>query len=1054
MIMHDEEGRKKTLPPRSLSGNGDECSDGDTRRVDYQRFADIVEFLPDATFVIDDTTKVIAWNKAMETLTGVSKRDIIDREYPAYGVALYKTPRPMLVDCILSAEHDADGLTLYESVTRKEDAIYAESFVPPAYAGRGAFLWGKASPLYDTTGRIIGVIESIRDITERKQTEDLYRRVANDLQIGLYIVAAGTILFANQHIPRYSGYSMDELLGSAIISYVHPDDREMVREYAVEMLKGERSTPYEYRIIDKSGRVKWLMETVSPITHQGRPATLGNTIDITELREVKQEVEQMKSLEASILSSVPHALFGLEECRIFFANQSVEAVLGWRPDELMGKNTRVFHRSDDEYERCKEKLHAEMKGNDRWVGEPEVPFVRKDGKEIFCRMSVSRIGDRREGMKRIVCALEDITGDRQAEEALRQGEERYRAIVEEQIELVSRWRPDRTLTFVNDSYCRFFGKARNEMLGKPFDGNMPEEDLRKMKEHITRLTPQDPVATIEHRVYGADGTIRWTQWSDRVIMDRDGTVVEIQSVGRDITDQKRIQEELQIKDSAIKSSITPIVIADLGMDLTYANDAFLKLWGYDTIDDVIGTNVRHHLARPAEGDSVIDRMKNDEGWVGEIMARKKNGDTFYASVTTSVVKGDEGSPVAVMVSFADMTEKKQSEKTMRQLQKMEAIGTLAGGIAHDFNNILMGIEGHAALMLLDVKEDHPFYARLKSQEEIIASGARLSRQLLSFARGGKYEVALVNLNDIILKSLDMFGRTKKEISVYHDLDPLVWKVEADQGQIEQVLLNLLVNAWQAMPGGGRITVTTGNETILSELQSIPWAQRGNYATISVSDTGIGMDEETQKMIFEPFFTTKERGHGTGLGLASVYGILKNHGGFILVDSEAGKGSTFTIYLPASTGEVLRDNGDSAMEVARGTETVLIIDDEEMILDVATAMLEELGYTVIRAGNGSDGLTIFEENRDVIDLVILDMIMPGMGGKEVFKRLKDIREDVRILIASGYSNKGDQEDLIEKGCDGFIQKPFSLIPLSQVIREILDGGKTGGPVTGKRMPSAD
>ncbi|MBN2688000.1 MAG: PAS domain S-box protein [Deltaproteobacteria bacterium] len=675
------------------------------------------------------------------------------------------------------------------------------------------------------------------------------------------------------------------------------------------------------------------------------------------------------------------------------------------------------------------------------MGEPEAPFVRRDGKEIFCRVSVSRIGDRLEGMKRIVCAFEDITHSRLAEEELRQSEERYRAIVEEQIELVSRWRPDRTLTFVNDSYCQFFGKTRTEVLGKPFDINFPEEDLGKMKEHITRLTPQNPFASIEHRVYDANGTIRWTQWSDRVIMDRDGTVAEIQSVGRDITEQKRIQEELQIKENAIKSSITPIVITDLDMKITYANDAFLKLWGYEEFDDVIGTGIRDHWVDSAAGDPVIEQMKNDEGWVGELVARKKNGAIFDASVTTSVVKGQDGSPIAVMASFVDMTEKKQSEKTMRQLQKMEAIGTLAGGIAHDFNNILMGLQGHAALMLLDVTEDHPFYDHLKRQEAIIASGARLSRQLLGFARGGKYEVALVNLNDIILKSLDMFGRTKKEISIHDDLDPYIWKVEADQGQIEQVLLNLFVNAWQAMPGGGRITVTARNDIIREEFQATPWAKRGKYVKISVSDTGTGMDEETQKRIFEPFFTTKERGHGTGLGLASVYGILKNHGGFILVDSESGKGSTFTVYLPASTGEVKRDNDDEELGIARGMETVLIVDDEEMILDVGTAMLEELGYTVIRAGSGREALAIFEEDRENIDLVILDMIMPGMGGKEVFERLKDIREDVKILLASGYSNKGDPEELLEKGCEGFIQKPFTLGPFSHIVREILDSTKT-------------
>ncbi len=1035
--MNDDDQKKEQIHFPFIRDLGDR-EGGQSTRTDYKRFEDIVEFLPDATFVIDANTKVMAWNKAMEELTGVAKEDIVGQGFPAYGIALYKRSRPMLVDIILSNENEKDNHLLYETFQGEGDAVYAEAFVPSAFKGRGAYLWGKASPLYDKKENVVGVIESIRDVTERKQTEDLYRTLANDLQIGLYIVLEGKIVFANRYIPRYSGYSMQELLGSKIMTYVHPDDRTLVRESAAQMLRGERSKPYEFRIIDKSGQIKWLMETVSPISHRGQSAVLGNTMDITELKEVKREVEKMKSLEASILSSVPHALFGVENRQIFFANQSMETVFGWKPDELIGKTTRILFQNDEDYEKFGKIIYAELEEHDRFIRECEMPFFRKDGREIFCRLSVSRIGDRLEGTKRIVSTFEDITLRKQAKEALRQSEERYRAIVEEQIELVSRWRSDKTLTFVNDSYCKFFGKTREELLGKPFVPNLPEEDLRKMDEHITGLTPQDPIAAIEHRVYAKNGAIRWTQWSDRVILDREGTVAEIQSVGRDITEQKQIQEELQIKDNAIKSSITPIIIADLQTRLTYANDAFLDLWGYEAVGDVIGTQVSDYWLDSTAIDRVVDHLKNEEGWVGELVARKKNGTIFDAQIMTSVVRGDNNAPIALMASFVDMTEKKQSEETIRQLQKMEAIGTLAGGIAHDFNNILMGIQGHNALMLMGVDQAHPFYDHLKRQEAIVASGARLSRQLLGFARGGKYEVALVNLNDIIIKSLDMFGRTKKEISIQHDLNPDIWNVEADQGQIEQVLLNLFVNAWQAMPGGGKIDVETNNEILDGDYQVSHKVTQGKYVKMSVCDSGIGMDEETRQRIFEPFFTTKERGHGTGLGLASVYGIVKNHGGFITVDSEKGKGSAFTIYLPASSGENKGDVEDTEQKIDRGTETILIVDDEEMILDISTALLEELGYSVIKASDGREAMTLFEENRGSIDLVVLDMVMPGMGGREIFEKIKEIKQDIKVLLSSGYSNDGEPSELMSKGCDGFIQKPFSIATFSQIIREILDG----------------
>jgi PAS domain S-box-containing protein len=1034
--MKDIDSKKEQIPFPFIHDESDQ-EERHSTQTDRKRFVDIVEFLPDATFVIDANRTVIAWNKAMETLTGVTKENIVGQRFPAYGMALYTKSRPMLVDLILSNENEKDNSLLYESFRWDGNAVYAESFVQSAFDGRGAYLWGKASPLYDKRGKVIGVIESIRDVTERKQTEDLYKTLVNDLQIGLYILLEGKIVFANQHIPRYSGYSMEELLGSEIIPYVHPDDRALVRKKAAQVLKGERSKPYEFRFIDKSGEVKWLMETVSSISHRGQSAVLGNTMDITELKEVKKEVERMKSLEASILSSVPHALFGVENRQIFFVNQSMETVFGWRPDELIGKKTRILFRNDEDYQEFGRIVYSELEDHDRFIRECEMPFIRKDGREIFCRLSVSRIGDRLEGTKRVVSTFEDITLSKLAKEVLRQSEERYRAIVEEQVELVSRWRPDKTLTFVNDAYCQFYGKTREELLGKPYDSNLPEDDLQRMKEHITQLSPQNPVASIEHRVYARNGAIRWTQWSDRVIPDREGNIAEIQSVGRDITEQKRIQEEYQIKDNAIKSSITPIIITDLDSKLTYANDAFLDLWGFETIDDVIGTQVCDYLLDSSATDRAIEHLGKDEGWVGELVARKKDGTTFDAQVTTSVVRGHNNTPIALMASFVDMTEKKQSDEAIRQLQKMEAIGTLAGGIAHDFNNILMGIQGHNTLMLLDVDTTHPFYDHLKRQETIVASGARLSRQLLGFARGGKYEVALVDLNDIIIKSLEMFGRTKKEISIEYDLHPDIWKVEADQGQIEQVLLNLFVNAWQAMPGGGQINVETGNEVLSGDFQTSLRVKHGKYVRISVTDTGIGMDEETRQRIFEPFFTTKERAHGTGLGLASVYGIVKNHGGFITVESEKGKGSTFTIYLPALLGELKRDNEDKEQKIARGTETVLIIDDEEMILDIGVTLLEELGYTVLKASDGREALALFEENREKIDLVILDMIMPGMGGREVFERLKDIKRDVKVLLSSGYSNNGEASELMNKGCDGFIQKPFSIANFSGIIREILD-----------------
>jgi nitrogen-specific signal transduction histidine kinase/CheY-like chemotaxis protein len=388
-------------------------------------------------------------------------------------------------------------------------------------------------------------------------------------------------------------------------------------------------------------------------------------------------------------------------------------------------------------------------------------------------------------------------------------------------------------------------------------------------------------------------------------------------------------------------------------------------------------------------------------------------------------------------------EKRLMETQLQQAQKMESIGTLAGGIAHDFNNILMGIQGNSTLMLLKIESEHPNYTKIKNIEKFVQNGTELTNQLLGFARRGKYLVKTTDLNEVIEKSSSLFARTKKEIRVHTDLHDEIWAVEVDSGQIEQALLNLYVNAWQAMPEGGALYLKTQNVMLDSSYVKPFKVEPGKYVEISVSDTGVGIDRETRERIFEPFFTTKEMGRGTGLGLASVYGIIKSHGGYIDVDSEKERGTTFTIYLPASDRKAVREKVAPAA-MLKGTGTILLIDDEKMILDVGCELLEELGYTVLSALSGREALDIFQKNSGKIDLIIMDMIMPGMGGGETFDRLRNINSNIKVLLSSGYSVNGQAAKILRRGCDGFIQKPFNLNQLAEKIGEIM--GKQN-----KRMP---
>lgn len=385
-----------------------------------------------------------------------------------------------------------------------------------------------------------------------------------------------------------------------------------------------------------------------------------------------------------------------------------------------------------------------------------------------------------------------------------------------------------------------------------------------------------------------------------------------------------------------------------------------------------------------------------------------------------------------------LAEKKRAEleSKFQEAQKLEALGTLAGGIAHDFNNLLMAIQGNTSLMLVNMDPGHPYYEKLKNTEQFVIRGSELTRQLLGFARRGKYHVKATNINALITDCSSLFGRTNKNVSMHLDFEPNPWIVNIDRGQIEQVLLNLLVNAWQAMPGGGNLTIRTENVTLdennIKGLHSKP----GKYVKTSVIDEGIGMDEKIMQRIFDPFFTTKEMGRGTGLGLASAYGIIQNHDGFFEVQSKVGHGSTLSFLIPASNGKVIQEPTIDIGQLEKGTETILLVDDEVIIADVALEILQNLGYTVLLATSGKEAVEIYSREKDRVDLVILDLIMPGMSGSKTFDMLKQSNPNVKVLLSSGYSLSGEADSIMAKGCGGFIQKPYNIVKFSQKIREVL------------------
>jgi PAS domain S-box-containing protein len=513
--------------------------------------------------------------------------------------------------------------------------------------------------------------------------------------------------------------------------------------------------------------------------------------------------------------------------------------------------------------------------------------------------------------------------------------------------------------------------------------------------------------------------------------------------------QKLSESELKYRHT-LESIEEGYIELDLRGNFIFINEAVSHITGYSQ-EELLALNYRHYT-RPAMARKIfktfntVFKTGHPARFVEvEVIGKQKMPITFELSV--SALKNEDLAVIGFRAVLRDVTDRLKAEQERQQLeaqllqaQKMESVGNLAGGIAHNFNNMLMGISGNIALMQYDLAPGHPNHKRILSIEKIVQSASQMTRQLLGYARGGKYEVKVFNLNDVLVDTAMTFAMTRREISLKRNLSPDLKLVEADRNQIEQVLWNLFVNAADAMPDGGTLTLETRN---IMATDTITWqdpVRPGDYVYLGVADTGIGIEKGLQEHLFEPFFTTKEAGKGTGLGLASVYGIVKSHNGFVLVDSAPGEGATFMIYLPISTKRKVNEKPFEARLVP-GSETILLIDDEEMVVDVCEQLLRELGYRVLVARSGEEGITQFTAHQEEIDLVIIDMIMPGMNGGETFDHLRELVPELKVLLSSGYSLDKQAEKIMGRGCNGFIQKPFSLRELSSKIRATLDSRQT-------------
>jgi len=637
---------------------------------------------------------------------------------------------------------------------------------------------------------------------------------------------------------------------------------------------------------------------------------------------------------------------------------------------------------------------------------------------------------------------------KQTAERLRKTNETLEAVINCSPAAIVGLNQDARLTLWNPAAEKIFGWKKEEVLG----GSYPAvpEDLKDEFKIIfkAQVIHREFYTDLALRRQKKDGTNFYVSANTAPLTDETGDVIGYLSVMTDSTDRIRAENALRESEERYRSLVemSPnAVVVHIDGKIRYINQAGAKLLGTDRPETLIGRRVLDFV-QPDFRKEVEKRFESLQSErhplvsMEEKLVRLDGKEVDVESTGSFVVYG--GQPATLSV-FSDISEKKQAKMERKQLEtrlnqavKLEALGTLAGGIAHDFNNLLMGIQGNTSLILLDMHRDNPDYDRLKSIESYVRSGSKLTQQMLGLARGGRYDPRPTDMNRVLNDSADLFGRTRKEISIHRKLEKDLWAVDADQGQMKQVLANLFVNAWQAMPGGGDLYLESKNVQLAEKESERLSLDPGKFVNISVRDTGVGMNSITLRRIFDPFFTTKSISRGTGLGLASTYGIVSNHGGAIDVESHPGRGSIFRLYFPA-VRMIVETEKKKAQKLVSGSETVLLIDDEDLILDVGGEMLSRLGYHVLKASSGTEAVKMYEHRPDQIDLVILDMIMPKMGGGQTYSLLKAIDPEVKVLLSSGYSINGKAVEIMELGCDGFIQKPFNINELSLRIRKILD-----------------
>ncbi len=889
------------------------------------------------------------------------------------------------------------------------------------------------------------ILATVRDVTSRQSALRALRASEKMLQglllaspVGIMHTRGGRIQWANKAWEEMFGYrDPHEYLNMQTRFLCVSEDEYQQLHNALYVSARTGPAERDADMIRKDGAV--FRGSVRMNFLDANDPTQGTISAITDITGRKRIEESLRYSEEKYRVLVEKTLEGVvvaQDGRLRFVNQTACQIIGYEPEELVDHPFTEFIYPEDAQmvlERHRRRVAGEK-------FETRYPFriVRKDGEVRWVEIDSGIISW--EGHPAALFFMSDITERRRMEEELRQSQQWYQSFVENSFDGIYVQKGPK-IVFANSQLYRMLGYAPGELVGMDhWLVYHPEYHDLTRRRALARMRGESVEPQYEVVLQRKDGTTFYGEISAKAI--EVGGEPGVQVWVRDVTQRRKAEEVQRRLATAIEQAAEAVVITDPEGIINYVNPAFERITQYSK-EEAIGQTPR--ILKSGQHDEAFYRtlwetITDGRAWTGSFVNRKKDGALYREDATISPVKSPSGSIVNYVAVKRDITRETELQQQLLQAQKMEAVGTLAGGVAHDFNNLLQVVFGYTQMLMSKKPKDSAEWQSLSKIASAAKRGAELVKGLLAFSRRTPTSPRLLNLNLVVQETKTLLERTiPRMIRIDLKLEQDAPMIYADPSQVEQILMNLALNARDAIDESGILTIESGAAELDEEFCREHFGARpGRYAVLTVSDTGHGMDQETLTHIFEPFYTTKEIGKGTGLGLAMVYGIVKQHEGYIACESTPGVGTTFRVFFPVAEHiEQETPPAERQSSAVGGAETILVVDDEEPVRNIMTDLLTQAGYKVLNASSGKEALDVYRSNQKEISLVLLDLIMPEMGGRECGRKLLSLDPHVKIIVCSGYTSEGRGVRDAVPGAKAFLDKPYEPIALLELIRKVLD-----------------